>query len=122
MLPLYLLFLGRAGVSPRTIMGSLLPPTIWAAVAAGVAFVVAGRASNPVIATLIGGSAGVLVYLAANGKALLGAYVAFKASRAADADAQTGGDDEAPTTAATGVHPVEPLDQPVGVGVFGETT
>jgi O-antigen/teichoic acid export membrane protein len=124
-IPIYIFFLSRAGVSPGKVLGSLLPPTIWSLVAAAVAFVVASRASQPLVATLIGGAAGVAVYLVANGNALRKAYLAFKASRAADAQAdadEADPDGTPPADGATGLHATDLLDQPVVVGAVGETT
>ena len=66
MVPLYFTFTVRAGVPLRTILRALLPPLAWSCLAGLAAFLVSHASSTPLLACLAGGSAALIVYLAAN--------------------------------------------------------
>jgi O-antigen/teichoic acid export membrane protein len=62
MIPLYIVFLARAGVPPGAVVRALVPPAAWALGAAAVAHVVAARFTNPWLGCLAGGTAGLIAY------------------------------------------------------------
>jgi len=94
MVPIYLVLLRRAGVSPWGVARAVLPPLLWALLAAGVAWFVAGRFSNPFVATGLGTAAGALCYLAAHiGDARL-AFAAVRRDRTRSDDGESEGEGE----------------------------
>jgi lipopolysaccharide exporter len=63
MLPLYMFFLNRAGVRPTAVLRALGPPAAWAAIAAGLAWVVSQQFADPALACMTGAAAGLVLYV-----------------------------------------------------------
>ncbi|MGZ4758682.1 MAG: lipopolysaccharide biosynthesis protein [Acidimicrobiales bacterium] len=126
MVPIYLVLLRRAGVSPMSVARVVLPPLFWALLAAGVAWFVASHLSNPFIATAAGTAAGSLCYLAAHTGDLRLAIATVRRERAGshpdedlDQDAPAREEladrlDEADVLATTSIIPGLPADTVIG--------
>ncbi len=71
MLPLYTFILSQSGVRPMAVLRALGPPTAWAAMAAAVAWLVSQQVSQPALACMAGGAAGLVAYGIVHAKLLL---------------------------------------------------
>ncbi len=97
MVPIYLVLLHRVGVSPAAVTHAVLPPLLWALLAAGVAALVAHALSNPFVATAAGGFAGLACYLAAHTRALREVLAALRRQRGDGQPPGPSGEPPAPT-------------------------
>ncbi|HEY5154996.1 MAG TPA: lipopolysaccharide biosynthesis protein [Acidimicrobiales bacterium] len=93
MTPIYLWFLNRAGVRPASVAGSLWSPLLWALLAAAVAGVVAGSFSVPFVGCLVGGTAGLVVYLIPNAATIRGVVAEIRRTRAQGQDGPASDED-----------------------------
>ena len=83
MVPIYLVLLRRAGVAPSSVARAVLPPLLWALLAAGIAALVARQIDNPFLATATGATAGLACYLVAHTRELRDAIAALRRDRGA---------------------------------------
>jgi O-antigen/teichoic acid export membrane protein len=113
MTPIYLVLLHRVGVSMLAVARAVVPPLIWALIAAGVALLVAHQIANPLLAVLAGGFCGTMLYVVAH----LGDLArALPALRSAGEDIEPVDEDEGLEPIVTGpAGSIVGLDAPSGV-------